>query len=141
MAGMSDYLETAILNEVFRNTNYAVPTNTYVSLHTADPTDAGLTAAEVSGNNYSRALVNKDGSTAPFWTAPATSGGGQKVDNNSTVSFPVASGSWGTITHIGIWDASSAGNMLFSGALTASKVVGANDQLTFPATTLVVTLD
>lgn len=141
MAGMSDYLEQAILNEVFRNTNYAVPTNVYVGLHTADPTDAGSTAAEISGNAYARQLVNKDGSTAPFWTAPAVSGSSYKVDNNSTVSFPVATGSWGTITHLSVWDASTAGNMLFSGALTASKTIGTNDQLTFPASSIVVSID
>jgi hypothetical protein len=141
MAGMSDYLETAVLNEVFRNTNLTPPA-TYVALYTADPTDAAG-AGEVSGNGYARVQVNRDGATTPFWTAPASNGsGGMKVENNDQIDFPTASGgAWGTITHFAIFDASSSGNMLFSGALTASKVIGDGDKLVFPANTLVINLD
>lgn len=138
---MTTYLETALLNEIFRNTNYAPPATTYVALFTADPTDAGSTTNEITGNAYARARVYLDGATAPYWTAPSSSAGVTSVQNNATVSFPVATGAWGTITYMAIFDAASAGNCLFVGPLTASKVVGTNDQLTFPAGSLVINLD
>lgn len=143
MAGMSDYLEQALLNELFRNANFAVPT-TYIALLTADPTDAGTMTGEVSaaGSAYARLLVNKDGVTSPYWAAPADNGaGGYKVVNTQDLNFAVATANWGTITHIAIMDAVTGGNMLFSGALGASKLIQTNDKLTIPATTLVVNLD
>jgi hypothetical protein len=140
MSGMSEYLEGALLSEVFRDVNFAAPA-TWVALFTADPTDAGALTAEITGNNYSRVLVNKDGATAPFWNDPIASGGGKKCDNQSAVAFPVASGAWGTITFMAIFDAVTGGNCLFTGPLLVSKIVGDSDQLTFPPNTLVVSFD
>lgn len=142
MAGMSDYLEDAVLKEIFRNTNLTPPT-TYLALFTADPTDAGTLTSEVTGGAYARVLVNRDGATAPFWAAPVTNGaGGFKVENQSVIDFPTATASWGTITHMAVIDsASGAGNMLWSGALTASKIIDNTDKMSFPANSIVINLD
>ena len=50
MAEMSNYLEDALINATLRATTFTSPATVYVSLHTADPTDAG-TGTEVSGGS------------------------------------------------------------------------------------------
>ena len=60
--------------------------------------------------------------------------------DSGTVTFPTASASWGTVTHFAVWDASTSGNMLFHGALTASKTIDSGDTASFAATTLALTM-
>ena len=115
MSAMSDYLENKFLDHFLGTASTSAPAAVYIGLHTADPTDAG-TGAEVSGFNYSRQSVSFG----------ASSGG--TASNDAAVEFPAANGgSWGTITHIGIYDASSAGNLLFHSALTTSKTIADGD--------------
>lgn len=122
MTMLSNYLETAWVNHVLRNTGYTSPgTSVYVSLHTADTAEDG-SGTEVSGNNYSRVQVTA-------WDAPAS----RATQNTNAISFPTPSGSWGTITHYGIWDASSSGNLLFYGALTSSIAPTASSTVQFAA--------
>ena len=112
MSAMSDYLEDAFLDHFLSTTS---PSTIYLGLHTADPTDAG-TGAEVSGNGYARQSI-----------AFAASSSGT-ASNSGAVEFPAASGgNWGTITHVGIYDAASAGNLLFHAALTTSKIINDGD--------------
>ena len=106
----SNYLANALLNAIFNGTAYTAP-STYLGLWTANLADdsTGSTANEVSGNNYSRKQVNNDGTTAPYWTT-ATSG---TLENHDDITFATPSGSWGTVTAMGILDASGTGNLLF----------------------------
>lgn len=127
MAALSNYLENALINAVLRNTSYTSPATVYVALFTTDPTDAA-TGTEVSGGSYAR--------TAVTFGAPANG----VSSNSGVVTFPTATGSWGTITHMGIFDASSGGNLLFHGALAISKVVGNGDTVTFAVGALSTTL-
>jgi len=115
MSAMSDYLENKFLDHFLGTASTSAPAAVYVGLHTADPTDAG-TGTEVSGSGYARQSMA---------FGAASSG---TASNSAAVEFPAASGgSWGTITHIGIWDASSAGNLLFHAALTTSKTINDGD--------------
>lgn len=115
MSAMSDYLEDAFLDHFLGTTSTSSPTNVYVGLHTADPTDAG-TGAEVSGNGYARQTI----------AFGASSSG--TASNSAAVEFPAASGgSWGTITHIGLYDALTGGNLLFHSSLTTSKTIADGD--------------
>lgn len=115
MSAMSDYLENKFLDHFLGTASTTAPAAVYISLHTADPTDDG-SGAEVSGNGYARQAMAFD----------AASGG--TASNSAAVEFPAASGgNFGTITHIGLWDASTAGNLLFHAALTASKVINEGD--------------
>lgn len=98
MAAMSNYLETALVNAVLRNTSYTSPTTVYVGLFTSDPTDAG-SGTEVSGGSYTR--------KAMAFASP-TNGA---TSNSSAVEFDQATASWGTVTHFGLFDASSSGNL------------------------------
>src|SRR4029079_6914327 len=121
MSQMSDYLEDAI-KEWFRGTAFPAATGSlYAALFTAAPSDSGG-GTEVSGNAYARVALSKAAGT---WTA-GWAGSGQ-ISNTAAITFPTATGSWGTITHMGIFDASTAGNLIVWGALTASKAIGTGD--------------
>lgn len=139
MSALSNYLENALMEEVF-NGHAFTPPATYVSLFTTDPTDAGG-GTEVSGGAYARKLVNVAGGAAPAWNDAAVDGTGYLVDNAGVITFTTATASWGTVSHFGIHDASTAGNLLFHGALTASKAVGDGDTFTFPVGDLDLKLD
>lgn len=125
---ISDYLENKLLDHVMRNTAYTSPATVYAALYTAAPSDSGG-GTEVSGGSYARVAI----------TCGAASGG--SISNSAIVNFGTASGSWGTLTHAGVFDASSAGNLLFWGALAASKTVASGDSFTFPVGNLVAALD
>jgi len=115
MSAMSDYLENKFLDHFLGTASTSAPAAVYVGLHTADPTDAG-TGAEVSGFGYARQSM----------AFGASSGG--TASNSDAVEFPAATGGdWGAITHIGIYDASTSGNLLFHSALTTSKTIADGD--------------
>jgi hypothetical protein len=129
MADMSDYLEVKLLNETLNGVAFTAVNNPYISLHTADPTDAG-TGAEVSGGSYARVASS-------FATASGTSGA---VVTDATATFPTATANWGTVGWIGLWDAASSGNMLYHTALDASKTIDSGDIFKITAGNLSVTL-
>jgi len=128
MAAASDFLELKILEHTLGITSYTAPTTTYLALFTSDPTDAG-TGTEVSGGSYARQSIS--------WNTPARGA----TPNSADVTFPQATANYGTVTHIGIYDASSAGNLLYHGALSASKSVETNDTFIVEAGDLSVSLD
>lgn len=111
MESISDYLELELLDHCFVNGAYTPPATVYLGLSTADPTDSGGGLAEPSGNGYVRKAIT--------FAAAAS----RAVAQNADVTFDQASGSWGMITHYGIFDAVSAGNMMAHGALSVSKEV------------------
>jgi len=127
MTAMSNYLENALINATLRNTSYTSPSTVYVALFTSDPTDAG-SGTECSGGSYARQSA----------TFGAPSDGASSI--SADVEFPQATGAWGTITHFGIFDASSSGNLLYHGALTASKTIATGDVLKITSSNLTVTL-
>ena len=135
MAAFSDYLEGKIAQFIFKNNaeTFTPPgDNLYVALFTAATgLEANSPSAEVSGGSYARQQV-----TAANWTQ---SGGA--VENTADIEFPVATAAWGTITHVAVMDAASAGNVLYWGALTASREIGEADQLKFNAGELDLTHD
>jgi len=126
MAEMSNFLENELYDHVLRNAAYTSPSSLYVSLHTADPTDDG-SGTEVSGGSYAR--------TAVTMGAPANGSG----TNSADVQFPQATGNWGSVSHIAIWDASSAGNMLFHTPLDTTKNITTGDVFKIASGSLTVT--
>ena len=127
MSEMSNYLENALINHTLRNSALSAPSAVYVSLHTANP-DEDASGSELSGSAYAR--------QAATFAAPSNGVSTTSADIN----FPKATGSWGTVSHIGIWDASSSGNMLYYTALDASKTIATGDILKIAAGSLTVTL-
>lgn len=127
MAEMSNYLENALINATLRNTSYTSPAKVYLALYTDDPTDAD-TGTEVSGGSYARQEI----------TFGAPSNG--VSTNSADITFPTATGSWGTVTHVGIRDALTSGNLLYHTQLDASKAIGSGDVFKIATGNLSVTL-
>ena len=123
----SNYLETELLDHVFANAAYTSPTTVYVGLFTSNPDEDG-SGTEVSGGSYAR-------QSGSFTVS------GNTATTNAAIEFPTATASWGTITHIGIYDASSAGNLLAYAGLTASKAIASGDVFRIPSGDIDITLD
>lgn len=126
MAGKSDYLENKILNYIFNAGAFTAPTNVYIALFTVAPNDAGSGGTEVTGGSYARS--GKACTTSEF--ATTTTG---VITNVNNILFAQATAAWGTIVAFAIYDASSAGNMLYWNTLTPPKVVAINDTVTIAA--------
>jgi hypothetical protein len=127
MAEISNYLENALINGTLRGTTFTAPAAVYVSLHTADPTDAG-TGTEVSGGSYIR--------QAATFGAPSNGVSTTTAD----ITYPQATASYGTVGWIGIWDAQTTGNMLYHTALDTSKAIDTGDIFKIASGSLTVTL-
>ncbi len=128
MAEMSNYLENALINATLRNTSFTSPATVYVGLYTTDPGE-GNTGTEVSGGSYAR--------IAATFGAPSNG----VSTNSSAVTFPTATGTWGTISHIGILDALTGGNLLYYTPLDSSKSIASGDVFTIASGNLSVTLE
>ena len=130
MAAASDYVENRTLDFWLKANSQtsSAPSTVYVSLHTGSPVDDDSGANEVSGGGYAR-------QSAAFGTISNGS-----VSTNATITYPVATGNYGTVSHIGIYDASSSGNLLFHGAVTTSKTIETGDQFQISSGNLTVTM-
>ena len=129
MAGFSDYLEDKVLEHVFGGNAYSAPSTLYVALYTSAPSDTGG-GTEVSGGGYVRktATFNVSG------TNPTT------ASNTAAIEYPTATANYGTVVAVGIFDASSSGNLLAYANLTTSKVVSTGDVFRFNTGDLDITL-
>jgi hypothetical protein len=126
MTAISNYLENKLLDHTLRNTSYTSPTTVYLALYTSNPTDAD-SGTEVSGGSYAR-------QTVAF--SAAASG---TISNSADITFtsmPAA-----TVTHVGVRDASSAGNLLYHGSLSSSKSVDSGDTFKISTGDLDISLD
>jgi hypothetical protein len=144
---MTNAAEANLLNLLFLNIdwanigdagglqNSATAGNFYVSLHTADPGESGTqSTSETAYTSYARVAVARAGGG---WTLTA-----QTISNTALVQFPQCTGGTSTVTYFGIGtDASGAGNLLMSGALTSSLSVSNGIQPQFSAGALTVTVD
>lgn len=126
MSSFSDYLENALLNHVFRNTALTAPASVWLALYTVTPSDAGG-GTQVSGGGYARQAI----------TFGAPSGGA--ISNTSAVSFTASGAAYGTVVAVGIFDASTAGNLLAWDDITAA-VINDGDTLNFPIGDIDITL-
>ena len=120
-------LETRVLQWALTNGSPTRPTAWYVGLFTAAPGEAGG-GTEISGSGYARQTVT-------FTVS------GNLATNNAAIEWPTATGSWGTITHVAVFDALTTGNMLVYATLTASKTISTGDVLRIPSGDLDVTLN
>ena len=128
MAELSNYLENKLLDHVLRNTSYNSPTTVYVGLYTSDPGD-GNTGTEVTGGSYARQILS------------VTTASDGIVTSSADVTFPQATGSWGTVSHIGLLDALSSGNLLMHTPLTTSRAIESGDILKISTGNLTAALD
>lgn len=128
MSELSDYLENAILNLTLNGTAFTAVATPYLALFTADPTDAG-TGAEATWTGYARQSMS-------FATASGTGG---SISTDAAITFPATDASV-TITHFGIMDAATNGNLLYHTPLDASKVLSSTDVISFDSGNITVTL-
>lgn len=143
----SNAFETSLLTLIFNNTNLAnvgdatglrgstTAGSLYVALATADPgeTGTGSSMSETTYTNYARVAVAR---SSGGWTIS-----GNSVSNTATITFPTCGTTGATVTHFGICTASTAGDLLFSGALTSSLAVSNGITPTFAAAALSTTAD
>lgn len=126
MSAASNYTETLALTWLLTTSTAQRPTAWYIALFTSDPTDAG-SGTEVSGTSYARQSV-------------AFTVSGDTASNSATVTFPAAGSNWGTISHVGVYDNSSGGNLLFHGAVTTPKAIDTGDTFQITSGNLDITL-
>jgi hypothetical protein len=116
----SNFIEAAALNHFFRSSAQTSPAAVFAALYISNPTDAD-TGTEVSGGGYTRQQI-------AFGPVAQVSGKGQ-ISNSNKVEFPVATAAWGTVSYIGIRDASPGGNLLSWSPLSQTKDVQIGDQI------------
>ena len=124
----SNFLETEILDHVFAGAAYTAPTTKYLALFTALADGEAGSVTEVSGGGYARQSV-------AFTTS------GNTTSNNAAVEFPTATGNYGTVTHVGVYDASTSGNLMAYAALSSNKTIETGDVFRVPSGDLDITLN
>lgn len=126
----TDYLENKVLDHITGKTAYTMP-QVWVALFTATPVEAGG-GTEVAGGSYARKIT-----VGADWVAAANG-----ITSNATVlTFPTASGAWGTVGWWGLYDASTVGNLLRFAALTTAKIIISGDSASFAIGDLVLSED
>jgi len=125
----SNTFETHVLNYVFTTTSVTRPTAWYLALFTSNPAeDASGTEVSTSGTAYAR-------QSAAFTVS------GNTASNSSAIEFPTATASYGTVSHVGVFDASTSGNLIAYAALSSSKAIDTGDVFRVPSGDLDITLD
>ncbi len=132
MGAFSNYLEDALINATLRGTSFTAPAvgSLYLALFTADPTDANLTANEISAAWYARKLTGS-------WTAPSNG----VSTNVAAITYNAVTGAQVVVTHLGIYDSLTAGNLLYHTPLVQAKTLDIGDVLSFAIGAVTVTLD
>ena len=130
MSSLTDYGEQQILDHLFSLATFTQPT-IYIGVSTADPTEAGTGLSEPSGNGYARIQT-----AASDWTRNTST-----VSNAVQLSFPEATGPWGTITHAVLTDAATGGNIIAFAPLATARSIVQNDTLRFPVGDITFSLD
>lgn len=121
MTALTNYAEDEIIKHIFRTGSFTKPAGLYVGLFTAAPGEAGG-GTEVTGGSYARvASAPSDANWA------ATVGGNGTTSNSVALTFPAPTANWGNVTHWGIFDAASGGNLLVYAALTTPKTINSGD--------------
>lgn len=127
MAGnLSDYLENKLIDHFLGTASYTMPSNIYVALYTVAPSDAGG-GTEVTGGSYARQAATFDA---------AASGATSNDSNIDFTNMPAA-----TVVAIGIFDASTSGNLLLYGSLATNKTTDAGDTLRIATGDLDISID
>lgn len=125
----SNTFETHVLNYVFTSTSVTRPTAWYLALFTSNPAeDASGTEVSTSGTAYAR-------QSATFTVS------GNTASNSAAIEYPTATASFGTVTHVGVFDASTGGNLIAYSALDTSKAISTGDVFRVPSGDLDITLD
>jgi len=135
MAAFSDYLENKLVDATLRGQSFTAPSTVYLSLFTADPTDAN-TGNELTDSGYVRQDMAKGGAVATGWAAPSNG----VTSNAQLIQFPPIADGTVVLTHYALFDAQSGGNMLYHSSLTTSKTMEVSDVTSFDIGALTITI-
>lgn len=122
MSKLSDYLELKLLDHLLGGSDYTPAANVYIALYSAAPTDAGG-GTEATGSGYARKPVANNLTNFPAAVSGAKS-------NGTSIAFAAATGAWSAsanMTHFGIFDALSGGNLLAWGVIETPFAVANTD--------------
>lgn len=133
MAGKSTYFANKTLDTLWGGPAFVRPATVYLALFLTAPTDAGG-GVEVSGMNYSRVGLTNDATIFP-----AAAGGIKTVPNQ--INFPSATGPWGSVRAVGLYDAPAGGNLLVWTNLSATRFIDTMDVARFLTNTINFTED
>jgi len=138
MPGLSDYAELKILDHSVNKAAWTAPTP-WLALYTATPSDTGGgTEVSTSGTAYGRINLSTHNAGGTVFGSAAAGA----ITTIADITFATATGAgFGTVTSIGILDASTAGNLVWWGALGSSKAVGTGDVFKILTGQLTLTLD
>lgn len=138
MSSFNNFLEEALLDEVWGAQDYAAPASLYVGLATGDPGEEGNFADEVSGGGYQRyQSVNN----LTNWPAAVQVGGAAQKQNDEEITFGPATETWGTVTHFFFADGpDGSANMLAYGPLDSPRTIEEDDTATFAPQAITITL-
>ena len=145
MAAASNFLENQLVDHILRGQTFSptVPASFWVALYTAAPTDAGG-GTEVTGNGYARVAVARSLATWAGTQNPGTTGISTGISgvtsNNIVITFPTPTGTWGTVTHFGLLDAVTGGNLILHGALNVAQIINTGNTVSFAPGQLVITI-
>ena len=139
MSGFVDSIEQKILNQFLQDPNTDFPgfATLWIALSTTTPTEAAGNFTEPSTGSYARVSTTAADWGAATGTAPATK------SNTATKTFPTATADWSSgsdMTYFGLFDASTAGNLVAFGVLGTAKPVLNGDTASFAAGALVLKL-
>jgi len=123
----SNDFETRVLNYVFTTSSVTRPTAWHVALYTAAPSDTGG-GTEVTGGAYAR-------QSATFSVS------GNTATNTAALEYATATAAYGTVSHVGVFDAATGGNLIAYAALATSKAIDTGDVFRIPAGDLDITLE
>ena len=123
----SDYAENLALRTIFTTGAIVRPAALYAALFKTDPGETG-TGTEVSGGAYARQQIT-------FNVA------GNVATQAATIDYPTATAAWGTITHVGIYDAAVGGNLIDYGAVPTSRAIQVGDIVRLAAGAVTISLD
>lgn len=142
---LSDYAENVIADHVFRGTAYSntLPANYYIALYTTACSDAAG-GTEVAVGSYARVAVARsqtawNGTQGTAGTA--SSGTLGTISNALAITFPAATADWGIVTHWGIVDAATLGNLVVCAPLTTARSITNGSTASYAAGALTVQID
>lgn len=120
---LTTYMANIAFDKLFRNQVYTPPTTLYLALFTVAPNDAytsGVpTGTEVTGGGYARTAIALDAAAS------------RATQNTALESFTAAGAAYGTVVAIGLFDASTAGNLMWWDGLDVNRVVNDTDTIEF----------
>jgi len=143
-AALTDFAENKVVDALIRAQAIGTPVTWYVALYTTCPTDS-TAGTEASGGSYARVAVTAGltqwAGTQSAGSTIASSGTNGTTSNNATITFPTATGTWGTINCWGLTDASTAGNIWVYAAVTVPPTITSGATASFAAAAMTFQID